>query len=70
MSSTSATGAVGPDSPAHNQGERVADPTFTDRMFLASEAVYASIERGEHPDVPAALIEAQVNASTEETTNG
>jgi len=47
----------------------MADPNFQDRFFLAAEAVYASIERGEHPDVPAALIEAQVNAS-EETDRG
>lgn len=47
----------------------MADPTFADRMFLASEAVYASIERGEVQDVQAALIEAQINAS-EETDRG
>lgn len=47
----------------------MADPTFADRMFLASEAVYASIERGDVQDVQASLIEAQINAS-EEKTNG
>lgn len=47
----------------------MADPTFADRMFMGSEAVYASIERGEHPDVQAALMQAQADAS-EETTNG
>ncbi|MEH0423140.1 hypothetical protein [Streptomyces sp. B21-083] len=47
----------------------MADTTFTDRMFLASEAVYAAIERGEVQDVQASLIEAQINAS-EETDRG
>lgn len=42
------------------------DPNFNDRMFLASEAVYASIERGEHPDVDAALMDAQLDASADE----
>jgi hypothetical protein len=32
-------------------------------MFLASEAVYARIEQGQHPDVEAALLEAQHDAS-------
>lgn len=51
----------------------MADLTFNDRMFLAGQAVYASIERGEMPSVSAveaALLDVQVNASTEETTNG
>ena len=44
----------------------MAEPTFTDRMFLASEAVYASIERGEVQDVQAALMEAQATASDDD----
>lgn len=47
----------------------MAEPSFADRMFLASEAVYAGIERGEVQDVQASLIEAQINAS-EETNHG
>lgn len=44
---------------------------FPDRMFLASEAVYAQIQRGEHPDVEAALMDAQMQASQgEENSNG
>lgn len=39
------------------------EPTFQDRMFLGSEAVYEQIQRGEHPDVEAALMDAQANAS-------
>lgn len=39
---------------------------FQDRMFMASEAVYAAIDRGEVQDVQAALMDAQVQASTEE----
>jgi hypothetical protein len=42
------------------------DPNFNDRMFLASEAVYASIERGECPDPEAALLQAQTDTSTDE----
>ncbi|MGA5128112.1 hypothetical protein ACPCAG_33020 [Streptomyces pseudogriseolus] len=38
-------------------------PTFHDRMFLESEAVYAAIQRGEVADVSAALMDAQVRAS-------
>ncbi|MEU3098530.1 hypothetical protein ABZ690_28190 [Streptomyces sp. NPDC006967] len=38
--------------------------TFADRMFLGSEAVYAAIARSEHPDVDAALLQAQADAST------
>lgn len=44
----------------------MADLTFNDRMFLESERIYASIERGEHPDVEAALMQAQVDASPDE----
>lgn len=40
---------------------------FQDRMFLASEAVYEQIQRGEHPDVDAALMDAQAQASEENT---
>ncbi|MEZ3180769.1 hypothetical protein KYY02_19375 [Streptomyces pimonensis] len=36
---------------------------FQDRMFLASEAVYEQIEQGQPVDVPAALMDAQVQAS-------
>lgn len=39
---------------------------YNDRMFMESEAVYAAIERGEVQDVTAALMDAQVNASTDE----
>jgi hypothetical protein len=51
----------------------MADPTFADRMFLGGQAVYESIARGELPSVSAveaALLDVQVTASTEETTNG
>jgi hypothetical protein len=44
----------------------MADTTFTDRMFLESEAVYAAIERGEVADVTAALMDAQANASSDD----
>lgn len=44
----------------------MAEPTFADRFFLASEAVYAGIERGEVQDVQAALMEAQAAASDDE----
>lgn len=37
--------------------------THADRMFLASESVYAAIERGEVVDVDAALHQAQYDAS-------
>lgn len=37
--------------------------SFQDRMFLAGEAVYAAIERGEVDDVDAALMQAQADAS-------
>lgn len=36
---------------------------FDDQMFMASEAVYAAIERGEVADVEAALMDAQFRAS-------
>lgn len=39
------------------------DETFQDRMFMASEAVYADIERGDVQDVEAALLAAQIKAS-------
>lgn len=45
------------------------DPTFDDRMFLAGQAVYESIDRGEHAspaDVEAALMDAHVTASDDE----
>lgn len=38
---------------------------FNDRMFLASEGVYEQIVRGECPDVEAALMDAQLQASEE-----
>ena len=41
-------------------------PTFTDRMFAASEDVYARIERGQVTDVEAELLQAHTDASTEE----
>ena len=44
----------------------MSEPTFSDRMFLASEAVYAALERGEVDDVEAALMQAQVDASTDD----
>lgn len=40
---------------------------FTDRMFLASEAVYAGIERGDVEDVQAALMDAQAQASDDDS---
>ncbi|GAB1331693.1 hypothetical protein [Streptomyces sennicomposti] len=40
--------------------------SFQDRMFMAGEAVYAAIERGEHPDVEAELMKAQLEASDED----
>jgi hypothetical protein len=39
---------------------------FQDRMFMASEAVYSAIERGEVQDVEAALMEAHLQAADEE----
>ena len=42
----------------------MAAPTFNDRMFLESERIYASIERGEHPDVEAELLDAKFQASS------
>lgn len=44
----------------------MSEPTFNDRMFLAGEAIYAAIERGEHPDVEAALMQAQFDASSDD----
>jgi hypothetical protein len=46
----------------------MSEPNFQDRMFLASEAVYAQIERGEVPggDVEAALMQAHADASQED----
>lgn len=40
------------------------EPNFNDRMFLASEAVYARTERGEVTDVVAELNNALLEAST------
>lgn len=40
--------------------------TFDDRMFLASQAVYEQIVKGECPDVEAALMDAQFQASGED----
>lgn len=40
--------------------------THDDRMFLESEAVYAQIQQGAHPDVEAALMDAQLRASQED----
>lgn len=45
------------------------DPNFADRMFLAGEATYQAIERGEYTNpaqVEAALMQAQADASTDE----
>lgn len=39
---------------------------FQDRMFMAGEAVYAAIERGEVQDVEAALMDAHAQASEED----
>ncbi|MEU3161807.1 hypothetical protein ABZ753_31045 [Streptomyces griseoincarnatus] len=39
---------------------------FQDRMFLAGEAVYAAIERGEVDNVEAALMQAQADASDDD----
>lgn len=39
---------------------------FNDRMFLASEDVYARIQRDECDDVTAELMNATLQASTEE----
>lgn len=39
---------------------------FQDRMFLASQAVYEQIQRGECQDVEAALMDAQYQASNNE----
>ncbi|MFD1274887.1 hypothetical protein [Streptomyces kaempferi] len=47
----------------------MAEPTFSDRMFLGAESVMAAIERGEIQGadaVTAALHEAQLDASTDE----
>lgn len=41
------------------------DSGFEDRMFLASEAIYARIERGECTDVEAALLDAHLGESEE-----
>lgn len=43
----------------------MSEPSFEDRMFMESEAVYAAIQRGEVQDVTAALMEAQMRASSE-----
>lgn len=42
----------------------MSEPNFQDRLFLASQAVYEQIVRGEHPDVEAALMQAQFDASS------
>ncbi|MFF3511552.1 hypothetical protein [Streptomyces sp. NPDC002573] len=44
----------------------MAEPNFEDRVFLASEAVYARIERGEATDVEAELMQAHADASSDE----
>jgi len=44
----------------------VSEPTFQDRMFLGSEAVYEQIVQGQCQDVQAALMDAQAQASQEE----
>ena len=44
----------------------MSEPTFEDRMFLGSEAVYEQIVQGQVPDVQAALMDAQAQASQEE----
>lgn len=48
----------------------MADPTFNDRMFLESERIYASIDRGEFTgpeQVEAALMDAHLAASDDES---
>lgn len=45
------------------------DPNFADRMFLAGEATYQAIERGEYTNpaqVEAALLQAQADSSDEQ----
>jgi hypothetical protein len=45
------------------------DPNFADRMFLAGEATYQAIERGEYTNpsqVEAALLQAQADTSTDD----
>lgn len=44
----------------------MAEPTFEDRAFLAHQAVYERIVRGEHPDVEAELMKATLDASSDE----
>lgn len=39
---------------------------FDDRMFMASQAVYEQIEKGQVQDVEAALMDAQLQASEED----
>ncbi|MER6441289.1 hypothetical protein ABT275_33630 [Streptomyces sp. NPDC001185] len=43
----------------------MSDADFQDRMFLAGQAVYEAIERGEVTDVAAALMDAHAAASEE-----
>jgi hypothetical protein len=46
----------------------MSEPTFEDRMFLASEAVYQQIVNGSVPggDVEAALMQAHADASSDQ----
>jgi hypothetical protein len=44
----------------------VNDLNFDDRHFLASQAVYEQIQRGEHPDVATTLMNAHLQASNGE----
>ncbi|MGQ5576741.1 hypothetical protein [Streptomyces sp. ECR3.8] len=44
----------------------MSEPNFSDRMFLAGEAVYAQIEQGQVDDVQAALMQAQADASDDD----
>lgn len=44
----------------------MSDPTFEDRHFMASQAVYARIESGEPVDVTAALMDAHLQTSQDE----
>ena len=44
----------------------MADPTFQDRHFMASEAVYEQIVQGQVPDVEAALMDAHLQASADD----
>lgn len=44
----------------------VSDPTFEDRHFMASQAVYEQIQAGQVTDVTAALMDAHLQTSPDE----